>query len=110
MGKTSEMATAIEELRNAAAAIKNTADWLAQYFSNPDEPEQEKQDHIDPYEHKVLGVTAMTRLLGKAKFDELLGGLIEKPQGKPTLVPKSDKRPALKNNAATAADDFKEDN
>ena len=44
MGKTSEMATAIEELRNAAAAIKDTADWLAQYFSNPDEPEQEKQE------------------------------------------------------------------
>ena len=65
---------------------------------------------FDPYEHKVLGVTAMTRLHGKAKFEELLGGLIEKPQGKPTLVPKSDKRPALKNNAATAADDFKEDN
>lgn len=65
---------------------------------------------FDPYEHKVLGVTAMTRLLGKAKFEELLGGLIEKPQGKPTLVPKSDKRPALKNNAATAADDFREDN
>ena len=65
---------------------------------------------FDPYEHKVLGVTAMTRLLGKAKFDELLGGLIEKPQGKPTLVPKSDKRPAIKNNAARAAEDFKEDN
>lgn len=49
MGKTSEMATAIEELRNAAAAIKNTADWLAQYFNNPDEPEQEKQDHVHTF-------------------------------------------------------------
>ena len=49
MGKTSEMATAIEELRNAAAAIKNTADWLAQYFSNPDEPEQEKQEHVHTF-------------------------------------------------------------
>lgn len=71
---------------------------------------------FDPYEHKVLGVTAMTKLLGKAKFEELLGGLIEKPQGKPTLVPKSDKRPdwgqllPIKNNAARAAEDFKEDN
>ncbi len=71
---------------------------------------------FDPYEHKVLGVTAMTKMLGKAKFEELLGGLIEKPLGKPTLVPKSDKRPAwgqllpIKNNAAAAADDFKEDN
>ena len=61
----------------------------------------------DPYEHKVLGITAMTKLLGKTKFEELLGGLIEKPQGKPTLVPMSDKRPAMKN---TAINDFKEDN
>ena len=47
MGKTSEMATAIEELRNAAAAIKDTADWLAQYFINTDEPEQ--QDHVHTF-------------------------------------------------------------
>ena len=53
---------------------------------------------LDPYEHSVLGITAMTKLLGKKKFEELLGALIEKPQGKPTLVPESDKRPALTNN------------
>jgi hypothetical protein len=57
---------------------------------------------FDPYEHKVMGITAMEKTLGKAKFSELLGGLVEKPQGKPTLVPKSDKRPAIN----TAADDF----
>ncbi|MBO2517931.1 MAG: DUF2800 domain-containing protein [Clostridiales bacterium] len=49
----------------------------------------------DPYEHKLLGITAMTSLLGKKQFNDILGGLIEKPQGKPTLVPESDKRPAL---------------
>lgn len=58
----------------------------------------------DPYEKKLLGITAMTSLLGKTKFAELLGGLIEKPQGKPTLVPETDKRPALN----TAKDDFKD--
>lgn len=57
----------------------------------------------DPYEKKLLGITAMTKQLGKKKFDELLKGLIEKPQGKPVLVPESDKRPALH----TAVDDFK---
>ena len=59
---------------------------------------------FDPYEKKILGITAMTSLLGKTKFNELLGGLIEKPQGKPTLVSETDKRPALN----TAKDDFKE--
>ena len=60
----------------------------------------------DPYEQKLLGVTAMTTLLGKKQFNDILGGLITKPQGKPTLVPENDKRPAM----TTIIDDFKEDN
>ena len=60
---------------------------------------------FDPYEKKLLGITAMTSLLGKKKFNELLSGFITKPQGKPTLVPESDKRPALN----TAKDDFSEE-
>ena len=59
---------------------------------------------FDPYEQKLLGVTAMQKLLGKARFEEVLAGLIEKPQGKPTLVPESDKRPAMNN----AKSDFSE--
>lgn len=59
----------------------------------------------DPYEKKVLGITAMTSLLGKKRFSELLDGLITKPPGKPALVPESDKRPAMN----TAVDDFKEE-
>jgi hypothetical protein len=46
------------------------------------------------YEHSLLGITAMEKLLGKKAFAEILGTLIEKPAGKPTLVPESDKRPA----------------
>jgi len=61
---------------------------------------------FDPFEHKIMGVTAMTTLLGKKRFEEILGGFIEKPQGKPTLVPESDKRPSIN----TAKQDFKEDN
>ena len=57
----------------------------------------------DPYDKSVKGITAMTKLLGKKKFDELLGSLTFKPPGKPTLVPKSDKRPAMK---STAQSDF----
>ena len=54
-----------------------------------------KAEGLDPYQHKLLGVTDMTKLLGKKKFDELLSAYIVKPQGKPTLVPDSDKRPEL---------------
>ena len=57
----------------------------------------------DPYEKKLLGITAMTNLLGRTKFNEVLGDLIYKPQGKPTLVLESDKRPAMSIN------DFKDE-
>ena len=66
--------------------------------------ESVKSEGFDPYEHSVLGITAMTALLGKKKFNELLGTVVEKPQGKPTLVPMSDKRPAVN----TAQEDFME--
>ena len=60
----------------------------------------------DPYERKLLGITAMKALLGKKRFDDILGGLVFKPLGKPALVPESDKRPAID----TAKTDFEEDN
>ena len=60
----------------------------------------------DPYERKLLGITAMKALLGKKRFDDILGGLTYKPPGKPTLVPESDKRPAID----TANTDFEEIN
>ena len=59
----------------------------------------------DPYEKKLLGITAMQSQLGKKKFDELLSGLIVKPQGKPVLAPSTDKRPEFN----TAANDFMEE-
>lgn len=60
----------------------------------------------DPYEKKLLGITAMQKQLGKKKFEQLLAGLIIKPQGKPVLAPNSDTRPEFN----TAANDFMEDN
>ena len=51
-------------------------------------------------------MTEMQKLMGKTKFEEILGNLIYKPPGKPTLVPASDKRPAM--NVSDAKNDFDE--
>lgn len=51
------------------------------------------KEGLNPYEQKLLGITAMQKLLGKNKFETLLGQYLEKPHGAPTLVPMSDKRP-----------------
>lgn len=58
---------------------------------------------FDPYERKILGITAMSSLLGKKRFEEILGPLVYKAPGKPALVPESDRRPAME----TAREDFK---
>lgn len=60
----------------------------------------------NPYEQKLLGITAMTSVLGKKQFESILGSLTYKPQGKPTLVPESNKRPVMN----TANQDFKDEN
>lgn len=57
---------------------------------------------LDPFEHKLLGLTAMEKLLGKKRFGEMLGTYVERPQGKPTLVPETDNRPEIN----TAKHDF----
>lgn len=47
------------------------------------------------FEKKLLGLTAMEKLVGKKTITELPEGLVVKPQGKPVLVPQSDKRDEL---------------
>lgn len=58
----------------------------------------------DIYEKKLKTITALEKQLGKKRFNELLGSLIVKPPGKPTLVPETDKRPALA--TVSAAEEF----
>lgn len=58
----------------------------------------------DIYKRSLLTITAMEKLMGKKQFSEILGDLVVKPEGKPTLVPLCDKRPELQ--ISTAADDF----
>ena len=49
----------------------------------------------DIFKKSLIPITEMEKLMGKKTFTEVLGGLVIKPQGKPTLVPASDKRPAI---------------
>ena len=60
----------------------------------------------DIYRQSLIPLTEMQRLMGKDKFEEVLGGLITKALGRPTLVPKSDKRPAM--NVSNAINEFYE--
>lgn len=44
---------------------------------------------------KLMTLTGLEGLLGKKDFAEILGAYVIKPEGAPTLVPESDKRPAM---------------
>lgn len=53
---------------------------------------------------EIRTITELEKLIGRKRFANICGCFIDKPQGKPTLVPESDKRPAMN----LAADDFKD--
>jgi hypothetical protein len=50
---------------------------------------------FDPYEKKMLSLTAIERLMGKRDFANLLSDLVVRKEGKPILVPESDRRPEM---------------
>ncbi len=58
----------------------------------------------DIYRHSLITLTEMQRLMGKSKFEKVLGDLIYKPPGKLTLVPETDKREAV--NTEEAKNEF----
>lgn len=60
----------------------------------------------DIWRKSLITLTDMEKLMGKDTFKEILGDLVFKPPGKPTLVPKSDKRPAI--NTTNAINEFNE--
>jgi len=57
------------------------------------------------YDMKLKTITQIEKIFGKKVVAEQLSDVIVKPQGKPTLVPISDKRPAL--GTEEAINDFK---
>lgn len=65
-----------------------------------------KEGYKDIYRNSLIPLTEMQKLMGKTKFEEILGDLIYKPPGKLSLVPISDKRPEV--NVTDAKDEFNE--
>ena len=72
MGKMSDMAAAIEELRNAAAVIKEAADWLAGQFT----AEPEKQEKA--LELKLEDVRAVLADLSRKGHTDEIRALLQK--------------------------------
>jgi hypothetical protein len=75
MSKMSEMAATIEELRNAATAINQAANWLAEQFSS-NEPEPESAS-VEP----VLTLEAVRAVLAnksRAGFTAQIRSLLQK--------------------------------
>ncbi len=66
----------------------------------------EEAGYTDIYRKSLIPMTEMEKLMGKTEFEEILGSLIYKPSGKPVLVPKTDKRPAM--NVTNAINEFNE--
>lgn len=117
LGKAEDLAAWVSDIKDyALQQALSGKDWTGwklvegrssrKYVNEDAAAEAVRAAGFDPYEHRVLGITAMTRLLGRSRFDELLGSLVTRSQGRPTLVPQSDKRPAMH----TAANDFMEEN
>lgn len=59
----------------------------------------------DPFEKKLVTITELQKRLGKQKFEELVGKFIVKPNGKPTLVERTDKRAEIE--VTSAQEEFK---
>ena len=51
--------------------------------------------YTDIYNKSLITLTAFEKLMGKEVFQDVLGPYVEKPKGKLTLVPVSDKRPEV---------------
>lgn len=76
-------------------------------YSDEDAVAKAAKEHgyTDIYKQSLINITEMQKLMGKKDFEEIIGGLLIKPQGKPTLVSITDKRQPM--NVADVKDDFK---
>lgn len=89
------------------SGFKVVAGRSVRRITDPEAVMQELQSNAfaeDTYmkPRELRTITDLEKLVGKKRFAELCGKWIDKPQGKPTLVPDTDKREAYNK----AADDF----
>jgi hypothetical protein len=88
------------------AAINHGKEWSGfkvvegrsfRKYKDEDAVAEEARDngYKDIFRQSLITLTEMQKLMGKTKFEEILGHLIYKPPGRPTLAPLSDKRPAM---------------
>ena len=54
-----------------------------------------RNGYTDLYKQQLITLTEFEKLMGKKKFNELLGAYVAKPPGKLALVPEDDPRPAV---------------
>ena len=117
LGKLDDLTRWAEEIKTYAqdAALNHGKQWhgykvvegrSVRKYSNEDAVVEAANaaGYHDIFRKTLLPLTEIERLMGKQEFQSILGGLIIKPAGKPTLVPASDKRPAI----TKANIDFKE--
>ena len=117
LGKLDDLTRWAEEIKTYAqdSALNHGKQWhgykvvegrSVRKYSNEDAVVEAANaaGYHDIFRKTLLPITEMEKLMGKQEFQSILGGLIIKPAGKPTLVPASDKRPAITN----VSIDFKE--
>ena len=102
----------------ADAAVNHGKEWSGfkvvegrsvRKYKNEELAAQAAKDHgyTDIYRQSLITMTEMQKLMGKKQFEQIMGDLIVKPQGKPTLVPVTVKRPVM--NVTNANNEFKQE-
>ena len=118
LGKLDDLTSWANEIKAYAldAALNHGKEWqgwkLVEGRSNRKYTDEtavataaKKAGYLDIYHQTLLPITELEKLMGKQAFSDILGSLVFKPPGKPTLVPISDKRPETN----TAKADFAEE-